>query len=207
MLGSQLVVNGPFEPANVIALAHRLKISPSLMFMSCPGAQFPYSVAEFGTRIIALWRWHLQTYFSFFYAINKDRHTVYDQHEHGCPTIRSTISLAISRSGNNIVENYNTLWVAPGMLYFWTWGVWEGVVDATSGTTRWTLYLRTGFNVMHLQTVESTRVPSPNSQTAISPVTKIVRIFGGLWLFSCLTDKRTSEVLLCGLKMVIKPMY
>ncbi|RDB17279.1 hypothetical protein Hypma_001728 [Hypsizygus marmoreus] len=49
-----IIVNGAFEPMNVIALAHRLQIPTSLMFMTCPGQHFPYSIAEFGTRIISL---------------------------------------------------------------------------------------------------------------------------------------------------------
>ncbi|KAJ6623648.1 amino acid permease-domain-containing protein [Mycena sp. CBHHK59/15] len=49
-----MIVQGAFLPSNVIALAHRLQISPSLMFMSCPGPDFPHPVAEFGTRIISL---------------------------------------------------------------------------------------------------------------------------------------------------------
>ncbi|KAJ7775998.1 amino acid permease-domain-containing protein [Mycena maculata] len=49
-----IVVLGTFSPANVVALAHCLKIPPSLMFMSCPGPSFPHPVAEFGTRIISL---------------------------------------------------------------------------------------------------------------------------------------------------------
>ncbi|KAF9467230.1 amino acid permease-domain-containing protein [Collybia nuda] len=51
---ARLVVKGSFEPTNVIALAHHLHMPPSLMFMTCPGPHFPYAVAEFGTRIIAL---------------------------------------------------------------------------------------------------------------------------------------------------------
>ncbi|KAF8065050.1 amino acid permease-domain-containing protein [Lyophyllum atratum] len=49
-----VIVNAAFNPSNVLALSHRLQISPSLMFIACPGAQFPYSIAEFGTRIICL---------------------------------------------------------------------------------------------------------------------------------------------------------
>ncbi|KAJ6537397.1 amino acid permease-domain-containing protein [Mycena vulgaris] len=49
-----IIVQGTFSPANVVSLAHRLQIPPSLMFMSCPGLQFPHPIAEFGTRIISL---------------------------------------------------------------------------------------------------------------------------------------------------------
>ncbi|KAJ7159241.1 amino acid permease-domain-containing protein [Mycena crocata] len=49
-----IVVDGTFSPANVVALAHRLQIPPSLMFMGCPGPRFPHPIAEFGTRIISL---------------------------------------------------------------------------------------------------------------------------------------------------------
>lgn len=48
----QLVVRSPFDPSSVAALAHKLGIPTSLMFMSCPGASFPYPVAELGTRIV-----------------------------------------------------------------------------------------------------------------------------------------------------------
>lgn len=47
-----VIVRGMFEPCNVAALAHQLGIPTSLMFMSCPGPHFPYSVADLGTRII-----------------------------------------------------------------------------------------------------------------------------------------------------------
>ncbi|KAJ7439001.1 amino acid permease-domain-containing protein [Mycena latifolia] len=49
-----IVVQGAFAPPQVVALAHRLRIPPALMLMSCPGPRFPHPVAEFGTRIIAL---------------------------------------------------------------------------------------------------------------------------------------------------------
>ncbi|KAF8957524.1 AAAP amino acid permease [Flammula alnicola] len=39
-----ILVDGIFEPASVAALSHHLRIPQSLMFMNCPGAQFPYSV-------------------------------------------------------------------------------------------------------------------------------------------------------------------
>ncbi|EGO26780.1 hypothetical protein SERLADRAFT_447894 [Serpula lacrymans var. lacrymans S7.9] len=49
-----MLVESPFDPSTVAALAHHLKIPQSLMFMSCPGVNFSHSVAEFGTRIISL---------------------------------------------------------------------------------------------------------------------------------------------------------
>ncbi|KAF8888797.1 amino acid permease-domain-containing protein [Infundibulicybe gibba] len=49
-----LIVHGNFEPSTIGGVAHHLKIPTSLMFMSCPGPDFPYSVAELGTRIIVL---------------------------------------------------------------------------------------------------------------------------------------------------------
>ncbi|KAI6015111.1 amino acid permease-domain-containing protein [Pisolithus orientalis] len=49
-----VLVEEQFTPQNVAALAHRLKTPTSLMFMSCPGPSFPYSAAEFGTRIISI---------------------------------------------------------------------------------------------------------------------------------------------------------
>uniref|UniRef100_A0A0W0FV04 Putative AAAP amino acid permease n=1 Tax=Moniliophthora roreri TaxID=221103 RepID=A0A0W0FV04_MONRR len=49
-----IIVQASFEPRNVAALAHRLKIPTSLMFMSCPGEQFPYPISDLGTRIITL---------------------------------------------------------------------------------------------------------------------------------------------------------
>ncbi|KDR77023.1 hypothetical protein GALMADRAFT_425547 [Galerina marginata CBS 339.88] len=49
-----ILVDGTFDPPNVAALSHHLNIPQSLMFMTCPGPSFPYSVAEFGTRIISL---------------------------------------------------------------------------------------------------------------------------------------------------------
>lgn len=50
----QMLVEGEFNPQTVAALAHRLQIPTSLMFMCCPGPNFPYLVADFGTRIIIL---------------------------------------------------------------------------------------------------------------------------------------------------------
>ncbi|KAK0205192.1 amino acid permease-domain-containing protein [Desarmillaria ectypa] len=49
-----LIVRNSFDPPNVAALAHKLQIPPSLMFMTCPGPAFSYSAADFGTRIITL---------------------------------------------------------------------------------------------------------------------------------------------------------
>ncbi|KAJ3733852.1 AAAP amino acid permease [Lentinula guzmanii] len=49
-----IIVTGTFNPINVAALAHRLSIPPSLMFMNCPGPTFKYNVADLGTRIITL---------------------------------------------------------------------------------------------------------------------------------------------------------
>lgn len=49
-----VIVNDVFEPAKIFALSHALGIPNSLMFMSCPGTDFPYSIADLGTRIIAL---------------------------------------------------------------------------------------------------------------------------------------------------------
>ncbi|KIJ64677.1 hypothetical protein HYDPIDRAFT_111242 [Hydnomerulius pinastri MD-312] len=49
-----MLIQGPFSPQTVSALSHRLQIPTSLMFMSCPGPEFQYPVAEFGTRIISL---------------------------------------------------------------------------------------------------------------------------------------------------------
>lgn len=51
---AQILVEGPFQPASVAALAHRLQIPRSLMFISCPGDACPYTIDEFGTRIITL---------------------------------------------------------------------------------------------------------------------------------------------------------
>ncbi|KIK96888.1 hypothetical protein PAXRUDRAFT_768751 [Paxillus rubicundulus Ve08.2h10] len=49
-----MFVEGTFNPRTVAALAHRLQIPTSLMFMCCPGPEFRHPVAEFGTRIISL---------------------------------------------------------------------------------------------------------------------------------------------------------
>ncbi|KAI0338562.1 hypothetical protein BDW22DRAFT_1362598 [Trametopsis cervina] len=49
-----ILVRGRFTPSNVAALAHRLKVPTTLMFMSCPGPHFAFSVADFRTRIISL---------------------------------------------------------------------------------------------------------------------------------------------------------
>ncbi|KII92394.1 hypothetical protein PLICRDRAFT_172492 [Plicaturopsis crispa FD-325 SS-3] len=49
-----ITVKGEFTPSNVGALAHRLAVPTSLMFMTCPGPEFAYSMADLGTRIISL---------------------------------------------------------------------------------------------------------------------------------------------------------
>ncbi|KIM82858.1 hypothetical protein PILCRDRAFT_820149 [Piloderma croceum F 1598] len=49
-----ILVEDSFMPSTVAALAYRLQIPRSLMFMSCPGDYLPYSVDDFGTRIITL---------------------------------------------------------------------------------------------------------------------------------------------------------
>ncbi|KAJ3533314.1 hypothetical protein NMY22_g7383 [Coprinellus aureogranulatus] len=49
-----LLIEGTFDPPSVHALAHHLDIPTSLMFMSCPGPEFPWSVADLGTRVILL---------------------------------------------------------------------------------------------------------------------------------------------------------
>ena len=50
----QMLVQGEFSPQTVAALAHRLEIPTSLMFICCPGPDFAYPVADFGTRVISL---------------------------------------------------------------------------------------------------------------------------------------------------------
>ncbi|TEB34238.1 amino acid permease [Coprinellus micaceus] len=49
-----VLIEGTFDPQSVHALAHHLDIPTSLMFMSCPGPGFPWSVADLGTRVILL---------------------------------------------------------------------------------------------------------------------------------------------------------
>ncbi|KAG1872974.1 amino acid permease-domain-containing protein [Suillus subalutaceus] len=49
-----MFIKGQFDPKNLAALAHHLKIPRSLMFMSSPGPNFLYPVAELGTRIISI---------------------------------------------------------------------------------------------------------------------------------------------------------
>ncbi|KAJ7651369.1 AAAP amino acid permease [Roridomyces roridus] len=49
-----IVQDTPFSPPNVAALANRLNIPTALMFMGCPGAEFPYPVADFEARIVSL---------------------------------------------------------------------------------------------------------------------------------------------------------
>lgn len=50
----QILVRGAFTPSNVAALARRLGIPTTLMFMSCPGPEFPFNIADFCTRIISM---------------------------------------------------------------------------------------------------------------------------------------------------------
>ncbi|KAG2351347.1 hypothetical protein BDR07DRAFT_1445107 [Suillus spraguei] len=51
----QVFIEGQYDPKNLTALAHHLKILRSLMFMNSPGPNFQYPVqAEFGTRIISI---------------------------------------------------------------------------------------------------------------------------------------------------------
>ncbi|THH31703.1 hypothetical protein EUX98_g2455 [Antrodiella citrinella] len=49
-----VLVRGEFTPARVAALSHRLQIPTTLMFLSCPGPDFPYAATDFGARIISL---------------------------------------------------------------------------------------------------------------------------------------------------------
>jgi len=51
ILSFQIIVNihSSSEPANVISLAHRLRIPTSPMFM-CPGPRFSHSIADLGTH-------------------------------------------------------------------------------------------------------------------------------------------------------------
>ncbi|KAF8558693.1 hypothetical protein OG21DRAFT_1481374 [Imleria badia] len=49
-----MLVDGDFNPQTVAALAHRIEIPTSLMFMCCPGPNFPYAIADFGARVISL---------------------------------------------------------------------------------------------------------------------------------------------------------
>ncbi|KIY49872.1 hypothetical protein FISHEDRAFT_40892 [Fistulina hepatica ATCC 64428] len=49
-----MFVEAVFDPLSVAALAHHLDIPRGLMFMTCPGRNFPHAVAEMGTRIICL---------------------------------------------------------------------------------------------------------------------------------------------------------
>lgn len=50
----QVFIQAQFNPAVVAAVAEKLQIPRSLMFMSCPGASFDMNITDFGTRIIAL---------------------------------------------------------------------------------------------------------------------------------------------------------
>lgn len=47
-----VLVQASFEPASVAALAHKIDIPTALMFIGCPGPNFPHSINELGTRII-----------------------------------------------------------------------------------------------------------------------------------------------------------
>ncbi|KAF9484090.1 hypothetical protein BDN70DRAFT_891267 [Pholiota conissans] len=49
-----ILVSGHFEPPSVAALSHHKRIPQALMFMTCPSVGCPYSIADFGTRIISL---------------------------------------------------------------------------------------------------------------------------------------------------------
>ncbi|KAG1819188.1 amino acid permease-domain-containing protein [Suillus subaureus] len=49
-----MFIKGQFDPKNLAAVAHHLKIPRSLMFMNSPGPNFQYPVAELGTRIISI---------------------------------------------------------------------------------------------------------------------------------------------------------
>ncbi|KAJ7057410.1 hypothetical protein C8F01DRAFT_1372095 [Mycena amicta] len=48
-----IIIQDTFTSTSLGALAKRLGIPPSLMFMSCPGPRFPWAVAETGVRIIS----------------------------------------------------------------------------------------------------------------------------------------------------------
>src|SRR5262249_42106297 len=49
------LVEAEFSPRAVAALSRRLGIPVSLMFLACPGPDFPYSIGDFGgVRIIML---------------------------------------------------------------------------------------------------------------------------------------------------------
>lgn len=50
----QVFIQAQFNPAVVAAVAEKLQIPRSLMFMSCPGSCFGMNITDFGTRIIAL---------------------------------------------------------------------------------------------------------------------------------------------------------
>jgi hypothetical protein len=50
----QVLIKGQFDPKNLAALSHHLEIPRSLMFMSSPGPNFQYPVAELGARIISI---------------------------------------------------------------------------------------------------------------------------------------------------------
>lgn len=50
----QVLVRAVLTAETLAALAHRLQIPPSLMFMSCPGANFTHYIVDLGTRLISL---------------------------------------------------------------------------------------------------------------------------------------------------------
>jgi hypothetical protein len=50
----QILIKGQFDPKNLAALSHHLNIPRALMFMSSPGPNFGYPVAELGARIISI---------------------------------------------------------------------------------------------------------------------------------------------------------
>jgi len=49
-----ILVSAPFSPLSVSALSERLGIPRTLMFMSCPGPDFPFAFGDFGTRLVSL---------------------------------------------------------------------------------------------------------------------------------------------------------
>jgi hypothetical protein len=49
-----ILIKGQFDPNNLAALSHHLEIPRALMFMSSPGPNFQYPVAELGARIISI---------------------------------------------------------------------------------------------------------------------------------------------------------
>ncbi|KAH8829237.1 amino acid permease-domain-containing protein [Flagelloscypha sp. PMI_526] len=49
-----ILVPAPFDPVNVRAISNMLDIPVSLIFMTCPGKDFPHKIRDFGTRIISM---------------------------------------------------------------------------------------------------------------------------------------------------------